>query len=66
MFYSNCSKCGHRHEADFDGVNLIAIQTLERRTTELKEVLDRSTKMIAELKKEAETLKNQNKNLAAK
>jgi hypothetical protein len=45
--------------ADFDGVNLIAIQALEKRTTQLKE----KTNEITNLKKEIELLKNENQNL---
>lgn len=47
------------NQADFDGINLIAIQALEKRTSELKEENKLQQKAIDEQKKEIENLKIQ-------
>jgi len=52
------------NQQDFLGVNLIAIQALEKRTAELKRSVESSNEIISELKKEIELLKDQNKKLA--
>jgi len=54
------------NQQDFLGVNLIAIQALEKRTGELKTSVESANEMIRELKKEIEMLKDQNKKLAEK
>lgn len=54
------------NQQDFLGVNLVAIQALEKRTAELKSSVESANEMIGELKKEIELLKEQNKKLAGK
>jgi len=54
------------NQQDFLGVNLVAIQALEKRTDELKRSVESSNEVINELRKEIELLKNQNKILAEK
>jgi len=48
------------NQADFDGINLIAIQALEKRTTELKKGNDELKKEITGLKQTAEQLQTDN------
>lgn len=52
------------NQQDFLGVNLIAIQALEKRTTELSSRLEKASALINIQTKEIELLKEQNKNLS--
>ena len=54
------------NQQDFLGVNLVAIQALEKRTAELKRSVESANEVINELKKEIELLKDQNKKLTEK
>jgi len=52
------------NQQDFLGVNLIAIQALEKRTTDLSNRLDKALALINLQAKEIDLLKEQNKNLS--